>query len=108
MMDVNQKFAIRTSDIAESKFYLHLFAGVGRTLIKGGLFILYGPFNYGNQYTSQSNANFDKWLKQGDPLRGIRNFEDLDRHATQAGMRLTSDVSMPANNHILIWQRQIS
>jgi cyclopropane fatty-acyl-phospholipid synthase-like methyltransferase len=105
---VDAVFSANSTHIMHEADVDHLFAGVGRTLTKGGLFILYGPFNYGNQYTSESNANFDKWLKQGDPLRGIRNFEDLDGLATQAGMRLTSDVSMPANNRILIWQRQIS
>jgi cyclopropane fatty-acyl-phospholipid synthase-like methyltransferase len=82
-----------------------MFGGVGRLLPPGGLFVLYGPFNYGGAYTADSNARFDAWLKERDPVRGIRDFEHLDRLAGEAGMRLEMDVPMPANNRILCWQR---
>ena len=67
--------------------------------------MLYGPFNYDNQYTSESNARFDNWLKSRDPESGIRNFEDLDTLAQQAGMFLKHDYGMPANNRILYWEK---
>ncbi|MDH5484407.1 MAG: class I SAM-dependent methyltransferase, partial [Gammaproteobacteria bacterium] len=54
-----------------------MFRGVGQLLKAGGLFAQYGPFNYGGQFTSESNARFDQWLKQRDPESGIRHFEDL-------------------------------
>ncbi|MGZ5026998.1 MAG: DUF938 domain-containing protein, partial [Methylobacter sp.] len=38
---------------------------------------IYGPFNYNNTYTSDSNAAFDQWLKSQNILSGIRNFEDI-------------------------------
>jgi len=81
------------------------FAGVGKLLPAQGLFALYGPFNYNHQYTSDSNARFDKWLKERDPNSGIRNFEDLNQLAELAGMRLHDDFAMPANNRILCWQK---
>jgi nitrogen regulatory protein PII-like uncharacterized protein len=68
-----------------------------------GLFILYSPFNYQNKYSSESNARFDGWLKNRDPESGIRNFEDLDQLAQQAGLSLEEDYAMPANNRILCW-----
>ena len=80
--------------------------GVGNILSENGLFILYGPFNYGNRYTSESNASFDEWLKQRDPESGIRNFEDVDRLANEARMTLLEDIAMPANNRILCWRKQ--
>lgn len=83
-----------------------LFPGVGRTLEKGGRFILYGPFNYNGDYTSASNASFDQWLKARDPLGGIRDFEALDKLAVNAGMSLSADFEMPANNRILVWEKQ--
>src|SRR5690606_7475166 len=43
------------------------FAGAGATLASGGLLVVYGPFNYGGNYTSPSNADFDRWLKARDP-----------------------------------------
>ncbi len=79
------------------------FAGVGRALTAGGRFCLYGPFNYGGQFTSASNARFDRWLKARDPHSGVRNFEDLERLADAAGMRLAQDYAMPANNRVLVW-----
>jgi cyclopropane fatty-acyl-phospholipid synthase-like methyltransferase len=83
-----------------------LFSGAGSVLSTAGCLLLYGPFNYGNRYTSESNARFDQWLKGRDPASGIRNFEDLDRLANQAGMMLKDDVEMPVNNRILYWEKQ--
>ena len=82
-----------------------MFAGVGRILEKQGHFLLYGPFNYNHRYTSDSNAQFDVWLKQRDPCSGIRHFEDIQQLAEQAGMVLDTDYPMPANNRILSWQK---
>jgi cyclopropane fatty-acyl-phospholipid synthase-like methyltransferase len=82
-----------------------MFAGAGAILSGGGRFMLYGPFNYDNQYTSESNASFDSWLKSRDPESGIKNFEDLDKLAQQAGMLFRYDYEMPANNRILYWEK---
>jgi cyclopropane fatty-acyl-phospholipid synthase-like methyltransferase len=83
-----------------------LFSGAGSVLSTTGCLLLYGPFNYGGRYTSESNAGFDQWLKSRDPASGIRNFEDLDRLANQAGMVLKDDVEMPVNNRILYWEKK--
>ncbi len=82
-----------------------LFAGVGRLLSVGGHFLAYGPFNYGYQFSSESNARFDQWLKARDPLSGVRDFEALDKLANHAGMILRNDYAMPENNRILHWQK---
>ena len=84
------------------------FSGVGELLSENGLLILYGPFNYDNEYTSRSNADFDIWLKKRDPRSAIRNFGDLDQLAKQQGMVLLKDVEMPSNNRILCWQKRIT
>lgn len=80
--------------------------GVGQILSEGGLFILYGPFNYGHKYSSDSNARFDEWLRQRDPVSGIRNFEDVEKLANEAQLTLHEDISMPANNRILCWRKE--
>lgn len=80
-----------------------LFTGVGQVLETGGVFCLYGPFNYGGRYTSESNARFDRWLKQRDPLSGVRDFEALQALAGKTGLRLKEDYEMPANNRTLVW-----
>jgi hypothetical protein len=85
---------------------LNFFKGVGQALDKGGVFILYGPFNYQGQYTSQSNANFDLLLKDNNPLSAIRDFEALNQLAQKVGLSLVNDFAMPANNRILCWEKQ--
>lgn len=70
-----------------------------------GLLFLYGPFNYYNKYTSDSNARFDVWLKQNNPLSGIRDFEAMNKLAEDKGLHLVNDFAMPANNRILCWKK---
>jgi cyclopropane fatty-acyl-phospholipid synthase-like methyltransferase len=82
-----------------------MFSGVGRILNPAGVFILYGPFNYHGDYTSESNARFDSWLKNRDPLSGIRHFEALLKLAEANGMSLDHDYEMPVNNRILVWKK---
>jgi len=81
------------------------FAGVGKLLPAGGLFAVYGPFNYNGQYSSASNARFDQWLKQQDPASGIRDVADLGVLANKAGLVLQADYAMPVNNRILCWRK---
>jgi len=81
-----------------------MFAGIGRVLLPDGCFCLYGPFNYDGQFSSESNANFDAWLKNRDPKSGVRDVADLSKLAENAGLKLTEDYEMPANNRILVWQ----
>ena len=83
-----------------------LFRGVGRLLKPGCPFCLYGPFNYGGQYTSVSNAQFDQWLRARDPESGVRDFDDLNRLADAEGLRLLADCPMPVNNRTLVWVRE--
>jgi hypothetical protein len=66
---------------------------------------IYGPFNYGGDFTSASNAAFDRDLKMRAPQMGIRDFEAVDALANAAGFGMVADVAMPANNRTLVWQR---
>lgn len=84
------------------------FAGVGRALESGGILAVYGPFNYDGTYTSDSNREFDVWLKQRSALSAIRDFEAVDGLAGQIGCKLVKDHAMPANNRLLVWRRQAS
>ena len=62
------------------------YSGVGDNLAEGGLLILYGPYKYGGDFTTQSNADFDAWLKERNPLYGIRDFEWAGDLADQHGL----------------------
>jgi cyclopropane fatty-acyl-phospholipid synthase-like methyltransferase len=80
------------------------FAGVGQVLGADGMLVVYGPFNEGGAYTSESNRDFDAWLKARDPRSGIRDVEAVQALAVKAGLRFVDDVAMPANNRCLIWR----
>ena len=67
--------------------------------------VVYGPFNYGGAYTSDSNRAFDGWLKERDPRSGLRDFEAVAALAAAIGLRLADDIAMPANNRCLVWRR---
>lgn len=70
-----------------------------------GLLMLYGPYKYDGQFTTESNARFDQWLKDRDPLSGVRDFEAVAAIAYRNGLTLTEDYDMPANNQMLVFQR---
>lgn len=82
-----------------------MFAGVARILRPQGVMCVYGPFNYGGKFTSESNALFDMSLKAQGEHMGIRNFEDVDRLAHEQGMTMVADHDMPAHNRLLVWRR---
>lgn len=81
------------------------FAGVEGVLDAGGYLIVYGPFNYGGDFTSDSNRAFEQWLKDRDPASGIRDVEAVDALARGMGLGLVEDNAMPANNRCLVWRR---
>lgn len=112
-LDVNEPWPPMQYDYVFSANTLHImgwpevvqfFAAAGKLLKPGGRLAVYGPFNYGGKFTSESNARFDEWLKSRDPKSGIRHFEEVDRLAHEAGLALLADHAMPANNRTLIWE----
>ena len=70
-----------------------------------GQLMLYGPYKYNGQFTTESNATFDQWLKDRDPASGIRDFEAVIATAHYTGLTLTQEYAMPANNQMLIFER---
>ncbi|HML94985.1 MAG TPA: DUF938 domain-containing protein [Thermodesulfobacteriota bacterium] len=82
-----------------------LFDGIEVVMRGGGTLCIYGPFNYGGDYTSESNAKFDEWLKGRDPESGIKDFEWVNALAERAGFTLVKDHEMPVNNRLLEWRK---
>jgi len=102
---VDAVFNANTVHIVAWPSVQRMFAGIGRVLAVGGILCLYGPFNYGGQFTSESNARFDAWLKNRDANSGVRDFEAINQLAEAQGLTLLRDIAMPANNRSLVWQR---
>ena len=98
-------FSANTVHIMDWNMVQGLFAGLAQVMNVGGRFLLYGPFNYNGQYSSESNARFDQWLKERDPGSGIKDFEKLDQLAKEAGLKFVNDYEMPVNNRLLYWQK---
>ncbi|MBK8815407.1 MAG: DUF938 domain-containing protein [Methylococcaceae bacterium] len=98
-------FTANTFHIMSWKNVTILFERLQHYLTPWANVCIYGPFNYNGSYTSDSNANFDQWLKNRDPLSGIRDFEAVMTLAEQAGLSLLKDNPMPANNRLLVFQK---
>lgn len=81
-----------------------MFSGVGRRLGGAGPFCLYGPFNLGGRFTSASNEQFDRALRERDPEMGLRDAEALDTLARGHQMALQERIQMPANNLLLVFR----
>jgi len=103
----------QASDVAENTCHImswpqieRMFEGIGKIpTLK--VFCLYGPFSYGGKHTSESNARFDAMLRAHDPANGIRDFEKISALAERVGFSLAEDNAMPANNRLLVFQKQL-
>ena len=98
-------FTANTLHIMPWAYVPDFFEGTGQVLTTNGILCVYGPFNYNGEFTSESNKDFDKWLKNRNPESGIRNFEDVNTLALNQGLKLIKDYSMPANNRLIVWVR---
>lgn len=99
-------FSANTCHIMSWETNQGFFAGVAKVLQAQCYFCLYGPFNDNNQYTSESNRNFDCWLKSRNVQMGIRNLQDLQALAEKNHLQFIQRHSMPANNFMLVWQKK--
>lgn len=108
--DINEKpfdyvFTANTLHIMEWKEDKVLFKLLGKRLREGALVFFYGPFNFNGTFTSASNEEFDKWLKERNPKSGIRHFEDVQNAMTKSGFKLLKDHEMPSNNRLFVFER---
>ena len=82
-----------------------MFSRIGQTLKPNGLLLIYGPFNYAGQFTSEGNVRLDEFIKGNNSDSGIRDFEVVNALATANALTLVEDIEMPANNRFLVWRR---
>lgn len=101
-------FSANTAHIMAWEAVCAMFAGLGRQLVFGGLFCLYGPFNQGGNFTAPSNEEFDRQLRARVPHMGLRDIEALESLAESHQMSLEQQYEMPANNQLLVFRRGIT
>lgn len=102
---VDAIFSANSLHIMSWEMVEHFFKGVGEVLTQHGKLLVYGPFTYKGVQISPSNARFDQYLKQQNPLSGVRDFIDLDKLANRQNLAATKDYAMPANNRCLVWEK---
>jgi SAM-dependent methyltransferase len=104
-VEADAVFSANTCHIMSWAQVERMFDGIGRLLPRQGVLALYGPFNYGGQPTSASNAAFDASLRRRDPQSALRDAEAIIALAARHGMTLEEDNAMPANNRLLVLRR---
>jgi cyclopropane fatty-acyl-phospholipid synthase-like methyltransferase len=82
-----------------------LMAGAGRLLPPAGQLILYGPFLEDEIRTAPSNLAFDESLKARDPTWGLRNLATVAALASAQDLRLAERIEMPANNLVVVFEK---
>jgi SAM-dependent methyltransferase len=102
---VDAVFSANTLHIMAWSAVREFFRGVGAVLVPGAVLCVYGPFRFAGRHTADSNAAFDRYLRERDPESGVRDFEALDAEAQAHGLRFAANHSMPANNRTLVWRR---
>lgn len=99
-------FSANTLHIMSWKLDKTMFKMLGKRLREGCLVFFYGPFNYDGKYISESNREFDEFLKSRDDKSGIRNFEDVVASMEKNDFALLKDHEMPANNRLIVFRKK--
>ncbi len=102
---VDGLYTANTLHIISWPLVVKFFEGLAKNLTSGANICIYGPFKYQGKFTSESNANFDLWLKERDINSGIRDIEAILLLANSAGLNLVDDHVMPANNRLLVFSK---
>ncbi|MEH6447525.1 MAG: DUF938 domain-containing protein [Oleispira sp.] len=104
---ISHVFTANTVHYIAWESVVNMFTKVSALLPEKGLFVIYGPVNVAGQYTSAGNAGLDEWLKTCvNPLAGIKDIADIEQLARYQGLALIDNLAMPANNRLLVIQKQ--
>lgn len=95
---------INTVHIAPWQAVENLFAIASDVLPSGGVLYVYGAYRYADRALEPSNETFDQWLKERDPLSGIRDFAAVNGLAQMHQFVLVEDRPMPSNNRSIFWR----
>ncbi len=82
-----------------------LLARSAELLRPGGCLVIYGPFHDAGVHTAPSNQAFDRSLRARDPAMGVRDAVEIRVLAKDRGLEAEADLSLPANNRILVFRK---
>ena len=106
LRSVDAMFTANTLHIMSWPEVVAFFKGSGSVLAPAGVLCVYGPFRYGERYTSDSNQEFDRMLKERDPQSGIRDLHEVTALALEYGLRFDADYDLPANNRLVVFTKE--
>lgn len=102
---IDAVFTANTLHIINWQLVVKFFDAISKNLLANTKVCIYGPFKYQGKFTSDSNADFDLWLKDRDFDSGIRDVEAILKLASTANLELINDYCMPANNRLLVFNK---
>lgn len=69
-----------------------------------GFLLIYGPFQMGGKFSTDSNKQFHETLSSAGVLEwGLKDIADLEKAAASHGLELKEKIEMPSNNFSLIF-----
>ncbi|KAH7724152.1 hypothetical protein AAVH_08230 [Aphelenchoides avenae] len=71
-----------------------------------GRLFTYGPYGFDGKISPESNLRFDKSLRGQNPEWGLRDVEELKKKAAANRLTLKKVHAMPANNHMLVFEKE--
>lgn len=78
--------------------------GAAQVLGPGGVLCIYGPFTLNGVFNTDSNRQFNDYLREQNPEWGLRDIADIDAIAEGLSMVRTALQDMPANNFLVVYQ----
>jgi cyclopropane fatty-acyl-phospholipid synthase-like methyltransferase len=98
-------FSANTVHMMDATMADAMLSGVARLLPPEGRFLLYGPFKKDGNFNGPNDREFDLRLRRHDPAIGLKDIAGLDRIAAANGLTMVEEIAMPANNFVLIWDK---
>lgn len=101
--DFDLIYSANVLHIISEELAQHLIKQLVETMRQGQKLVLYGPFKQDNEYTSESNRDFDQWLFS-EGYGGMQDLTDIPNWSNSE-LSLVQVESMPANNFIVVYQK---
>ena len=100
-------FAVNVCHISPYDATLGLLQLASTGLSPGGLLVIYGPFLVDGVATPESNAAFDRSLRERNPAWGYRDRDVVFADGERFGLQRVDAIAMPANNLLLVLRKDV-